>query len=304
MTNGIFNHIPFNFRAEVSKDTLDVMFIASFGKRNPSPVLETIQETYGEKLDDFKLTTLGLLIASTYSEKWEKLGELYNLEYDPIHNYLDDWSDSQNTQENNNTSESTSDSLTKGTTVTKDSTRTDNLQDKIEYGRKTTRTDDLSQHESVSESAEGTGSNKNSLYAFNSGSVPSDTDENNSSSTSENSAETDITNAGTQDVELSGADTRKNTGTQEVEETISNTGVDSRSISKEVESGVTGARMRSGRHFGNIGNITTQKQILEEINLWKWNYVNAILDDVKEFLTLPVYLTHLQWYDEDENSNG
>lgn len=276
------------------------MFIASCGSRNPSPIVETIQEEYGEELDNNQLTSLGILIASTYSEKWDRLGAIYNLDYDPIHNYLDEWSDSQNTEENNNTSESTTDSLTKGTSIVKDRTRTDNLQDKIEYGRKTTRTDDLTQDESTSESAEGTGSNKNSVYAFNSGNVPSDADENNSSSTSSNSTSSEITNTGTQDVELSGSDVRKNTGTQTNYETVDNTGTDTRSISKEVENGITGERSRSGSHSGNIGNITTQKQILEEINVWRWNYVNAILDDVKEMLTLPVYLNHCQWYEEDD----
>lgn len=300
MTDGIFKHIPYNFRSEVSKDTLDIMFIASYGKRNPSPILETIQENYGEQLDNFKLTTLGVLIASTYSEKWEKMGALYDLEYDPIHNYLDDWEDSQNTEENSSVSDSVSDSLTKGSTVTKNSTRTDNLQDKIEYGRKSTRTDDLEQNESVSENASGSGNNKNSVYAFNSGASARNTDENISSTTSLNTTDTEITNTGTQDVELSGADVRKNTGTQSNNETIANSGTDSRSITKETDGEVIGEKTRSGRHFGNIGNITTQKQILEEINIWKWNYVNAILDDVKEFLTLPVYLNHAQVYDVDD----
>ena len=54
-------------------------------------------------------------------------------------------------------------------------------------------------------------------------------------------------------------------------------------------------RNRLGRHFGNIGNLTSQKQILEEINLWKWNYMNTILEDVKEFCTLPVYLNASEW---------
>ena len=36
---------------------------------------------------------------------------------------------------------------------------------------------------------------------------------------------------------------------------------------------------------------TFQKQIKEEIELWKWNYVATILSDVKEFCCLPVYLT-------------
>jgi hypothetical protein len=52
---------------------------------------------------------------------------------------------------------------------------------------------------------------------------------------------------------------------------------------------------RIGRHFGNIGNLTSQKMILEEINLWKWNYMQEILNDVKEFCTLPVYLHATEW---------
>lgn len=301
MTDGIFKHIPFNFRSEISKDTLDVMFISSYGRRNPSPVLETIQENYGEKLDDFKLTTLGLMIASTYSEKWEKLGALYDLEYDPIHNYLDDWEDTQNTEESNNVSETVSDSLTKGTIVTKAGTRTDNLQEKIEYGKKTTRTDDLEQNESTSEDSSGSGNSTNSVYAFNSAASGNNTDSNSNSSSSSNTSTSGISNTGTQEIELSGDDTRKNTGTQNNNETITNSGSDARSITKGSEGEALGERTRSGRHFGNIGNITTQKQIAEEINIWKWNYVNAILDDVKEFLTLPVYLNHSQLYDVEDD---
>lgn len=300
MTNGIFSHIPYNFRSEVTKATLDILFVSNFGRRNPSPVVETIQEQYGEKLDDAQLTSLGILIASTYSEKWEKLGELYNLEYDPIHNYLDDWEDSQKTEETNNLSESTTDSLTKGTSVEKHSTRTDDLVDTIEYGKTTTRTDDLSQVETGSETSEGSGNNKNSVYAFNSQNVAKDVDKNNSSSSSENSSENTVVNTGTQEVELSGVDARKNTGTQKIVETQDNTGVDSRSISKETEDAIAGERTRSGRHFGNIGNITTQKQIIEEINVWKWNYVNAVLEDVKDLMTIPVYLNHSQVYEEDD----
>lgn len=300
MTDGIFSHMPYTFRTEVGKSTLDIMFISNYGKRNPSPILETIQENYGEKLDDFKLTTLGLLIVSTYSEKWDKLGAIYDLEYDPIHNYLDDWEDTQNTEESSNVSESTSDSLTKGTSVTKNSTRTDDLEDTIIYGKTTIRTDNLVRDDSSTESISNTGSNVNSVYAFNAGVGGASADGNDSASSSTDEMESTITNTGTQDVESSGSDVRRNTGTQSNNESITNAGVDRRSISKESEGGTTGERTRSGRHFGNIGNITSQKQIIEEINLWKWNYVNAILDDVKEFLSLPVYLNHCQMYEIDD----
>ena len=48
-------------------------------------------------------------------------------------------------------------------------------------------------------------------------------------------------------------------------------------------------RNREFSHLGNIGNQTTQQLIREEIELWRWNYINMVLSDVKDFLTLPIY---------------
>ena len=48
-------------------------------------------------------------------------------------------------------------------------------------------------------------------------------------------------------------------------------------------------RVRDLTHLGNIGNITTQQLINEEIKLWRWNFIQELLNDVKDFLTIPVY---------------
>ena len=48
-------------------------------------------------------------------------------------------------------------------------------------------------------------------------------------------------------------------------------------------------RVRDFTHLGNIGNITTQQLIEQEIKLWHWNFINQVLNDVKDFLTIPVY---------------
>ena len=93
VTNGIFAHMQYTFRAEITKASLDVMFVSNYGLRNPSPIVETIQDEYGHQLSDNELTTLAAIIVEMYGPKWNKLADIYDLEYDPIHNYLDEWED-------------------------------------------------------------------------------------------------------------------------------------------------------------------------------------------------------------------
>ena len=40
---------------------------------------------------------------------------------------------------------------------------------------------------------------------------------------------------------------------------------------------------------GNIGNLKTQEMIEAEIRLWRWNILNEMMNDIKDYITLPVY---------------
>lgn len=365
MSNGLFAHMDYTFRAEVSKSNLDIMFLANFGKRNPSPMVDIMQgegDTDRERpLNDAELTLLAQLIVSTYKEKWDKLGEIYDIEYDPIHNFLDEWEDESaedrdlagstqrtdettygkvdtllNTRTDNLTSTRTieddktvtrTDNLTELETraLNSSDTRTDNLTETNTYGKTSTRTDNLTEVVDQDQTSSDSGSNSNALYGFNSSTaVNSDSGTNSNTGSSTNDSTT--TNTGTQATAETGSDGRTNTGTQshmgtdtgtvttantgtettvtddyvtdttrdtgtrQVAQTDTLSGKDIMGRQQSVHDVESTDRERSGRHFGNIGNLTSQKQILEEINLWKWNYVNSILDDVKEFCTLPVYL--------------
>lgn len=371
ISNGLFAHMDYTFRAEVSKPNLDIMFLANFGKRNPSPMVDIMQgegDTDRERpLNDGELTLLAQLIVSTYKEKWDKLGDIYDIEYDPIHNYLDEWEDTSaedreltgSTQRDDETkygkvdtlSNTRTDNLSSARTVDDDRTvtrtdnlteletrnlagsdaRTDNLTEQHSYGKSETRTDNLTEVVDQDETNSKTGSAADNIYGFNSSTaVGADTSSNSDSGSSTNDVTThntgtqtlantgsdSISNSGTQSHTTSDTgtvttantgtqgvvtdatlrDTTLNTGTRQLSQTDTLSGKDeySRDISThDVEST---DKDRSGRHFGNIGNLTSQKQILEEINLWKWNYVNSILDDVKEFCTLPVYLNGFGHY--------
>ena len=405
LTDGLFTKMSYTFPEGVSKANLDLMFLSNYGLRNPSPIVEMIQGEYGEKLTSEELTQLAGSITQMYQDRWDKLGQIYNIEYDPIHNYLDEWEDTSEETLDGDTSRTETGSITYGKTQTetiirtdnlttrdvldedstrtrtddltktethnlansssrtdnlseettygKSDTRTDNLTENKTYGRTDTRTDNLLDTHSDSNSIIDSGTGSSSVYGFNSASaVP--TDSSTSGNTRTETLGGTIANTGTQAIAASGSDGQTNTGTQtnassgkdtttntgtrttsgtdtgtlttadtgtetivdgkDSTRTVTNTGnrttgdqmstggLDSTSKSVTGTEDATTNRERSGRHFGNIGNLTSQKMILEEISLWKWNYMQEILNDVKEFCTLPVYLnaSEYQLVDQDD----
>lgn len=365
-TNGIFGHMNYTFPNDISKDNLDVMFYANWGKRNPSPVVETCQTTYGEQLTNADLNLLAALILEMYKPRWDKLAEIYNIEYDPIHNYLDEWEDtmSQNTDRDvtNSKTGSTTYGMTENVTgsrtdthnmltsvdedksktrtdllaetTTRDmeqtATRTDALKEETTYGRSDMRTDNLSEGLTQTSSGTSTSDTDEKVVPFNANASQLTNESDNDGSHSDSVTGT-TTNTGTQTNASSGKDTVDNTGTRttvtENDDTITvnNTGTQTIVDDNSIETSVTGTvtrqttsatthggkddttssgteaedveigRDRSGSHSGNIGNITSQKMIAEEIALWRWKYVQDILADVKEFCTLPVYLNATEW---------
>lgn len=333
LTNGIFGHCNYSFKYDISKAHLDFLLLAKIGQRSPAPVIDVIHEQndeeYDAELTNAELTTLADIMVMTYKQKWDKLGEIYDIEYDPIHNYLDAWEDQSDGSSERERTETVDRVDTLGTTVNKSSTRTDNLQ---EVSGKTgtdtqTRTDNTMSTETrnltngntrtlnTDEANTGTvgvaGNNTdtNSIWGFNSSTdVNSDkTAGTNSSTETRNTHTADtgtITDQGTEGGSKSVADTgtvttamqhgqtttTNNTGTQGVTGSEATTGTNRRDLDTTEGETTEDSRARSGQHTGNIGNLTSQKQILEEIELWKWNYVEQILDDAKEFLSLPIYL--------------
>lgn len=98
-----------------------------------------------------------------------------------------------------------------------------------------------------------------------------------------------VADTGTQTNKKTGSETVANTGTQTVQEARTDSVNGTRSdMTSSTETG-TSSRDRSGVHSGNIGNLTSQKMITEEIALWKWNFIEEVLRDATEFLTLQVY---------------
>lgn len=330
--DGLFSHMDYSFKNGVTKGSLDIMFLANYGKRVVSPIVTAIQDNSDEPLTSQETSELARIILEMYKERWDRLGKIYDIEYDPIHNFLDRWSDTSNEVIDREVTENGTDSTTYGKVSTDSITRNDtthneqttdsgdtktltnNLQTTSERTSDSTetQTDDLETATNGTTTDSGGNSQNDKVYGFNS------TEGVNSSSTSGTDGNTQTvadtqTKTGTRTVETedSSSDTVKHTGTatttDELNSEVTNDGTYSRTVNGSNtlsgsdtvnKSGTTAENAtndiyRSGSHSGNIGNITSQQMISEEIKLWKWNYMNEILNDVKEFCTLSVYVDYI-----------
>lgn len=240
---------------------LSIKFMTDCGKRTISPFLEMWYEVFeGDIKDANNLNTIADTVLELYKDKWDKLYDINKIKYDPIHNYLDEWSDSKDFD---------SDRL-----QTDNLSRTDSIDSTTTLDR--TRTDNLTENVTGSSSDSTTNSSTDGKWGFNvssiEGSRPTDTTSSSSSTNSQDTRET--LNTGTQEVDSSESTNANNVRT--------NTGTVSNKDKEITE--------RDGIHSGNIGNLTSQKQINEEIELWQWQFIDEVIKDLKSLLTLPIYI--------------
>lgn len=83
-----------------------------------------------------------------------------------------------------------------------------------------------------------------------------------------------------------------NTTNQSSQNAVSNSDTQRGSASQLDESAIISRalnRARSYSHKGNIGNFTPQQLIKQEIELWRWNFIDEVLNDVKDFISIPIY---------------
>ena len=196
----------------------------------------------------------------------------------------------------------------------------------IEYGKEDERTDDLTTINTGKEVTSDSGTDVNAVWGFNSGNaVNSDSISHGLSKTHTIDGTTPLKEEvdGTVTHVLSGTDTKtntgkysdnktgydefsksgkikdagtdtgvlttNNTGTQTNIGSDSTTGTNSRALDSTVTKSDADHRARSGRHSGNIGNLTSQQMLKEEIELWKWNFLDTVFSQLDSLITCPLY---------------
>ena len=252
--NGVFAHCDYDFEI-VDKAELDRLFYTNYGLRSVAPIVTSL--VLNPQASEEDLTILAHTFTVLCSHKWDRLKNLYSTDYDPLHNYLDELVETVEDNTSNNTTLNTSDTSSSNTTEQLDNTRTDNLQ----------------RAETNTSTESGTSRDEASLYGFNSTSpVPSNL------------------NGGTDSTNYQGTTNVTNTGTQANVTNKTLDGSNSRNLTSTKESDVQSRITKTSTHRGNIGNLTTQQLMKQEIELRRWNFIESVLEDAKELLTIPMYL--------------
>lgn len=259
LVNGIWYFIDYQFPEvfDIDSSQLDIMFMSNWSLRTAAPILRVIhQDEDTTMLTTLELLQLASVIKGMFKLKWDKMMAVAELEYDPIHNYHDHLVESIEYSEEIDRSKSGSGSNS--------NTRTDNLSEQTTDARQITETRNLTNS--------GSDTNQNNIYGFNSSTAVGE---------SNNSGSNSNTESGTVTTAHSGTLTTANTGTQ------ANSG--SNSYSQTGDDDTSGERSREYTKTGNIGNISTQKLIKEELDLWRYNFLCEMMRDVANFVSLPIY---------------
>ena len=268
LTTDLFGYINYDLTdLSITNNMLNFYFYSKYSERWCSPVIDLLLDD-GE-IPVANLATLGEYINQLYKSKWDRLKNILLLEYDPIHNYLDEM------VEDTNDSETIQQTGQKSNQDTK--TRTDNLV-RTDATRQTDNyiKDDNYQNEG-SEKTINTGDS--SLYGFDSDDEPVPSDWNDSRT----STNRQTNNFGT----TQRNETITNTGTVSNTGTVTNNDLGSESNSSDTERDYE--RDKTVTHRGNIGNLSSQNLLGQEVEFWQWNFVNQMLSDVADVLTLSIY---------------
>ena len=356
--NGIFSHmVNEDFHNLIDKYQLDLLFMSNYANRSIAPVIELCRQPDDDpfsKLTDAEASMVAEMMWNYYRYKWEKLATIYDIQYDPIHNYLDEWEDSMDQSSSESGTNSGSDVMSYNSSISHNNLRTDNLEEredrhlnngntrefqndktKTDYSSAVTHsidandpmTEDVGYGKTTTKRGEentvNSGSDTNSIWGFNSGNAVNsdrttlgttnrhtfgepnqgnnplvetlgghDVTVKTGSNSDSKSGYDEVTHSGkiVDSGTEGGYKTIDNTGTVTDAGSDSHSGTDTRTTSSSSSDTGSLDRDREGRHFGNIGNLTSQKMIKEEIELWKWSYVQTILEDARDFLSLPIYL--------------
>lgn len=249
-TKGFFSTMEFDFRI-IEKSQLDLMFFNLFSQKTVSPFCYYYLQ---DLTDDGKISDVSLRELSNLILNYYKLswGKILDtLEIE--YDPIHNFSDDVTEDINGADDKTVTVNMTKNQTGSGTITRTDNLT--------STDTKDLTDTTN--------GSIKDEIAGFNSSSFK------NKDNSTENST---VTTAGTDTVENTGTQTRKEE--RNFNDKDSGTNVTDDDFSKH----------RTLVRKGNIGNITTQQMMQQEIELWKNNFVRLILDNVRDLTTVSVYL--------------
>lgn len=313
--NGLFS--AFNnpvWKDNFTASDLDILFITRYGERLESPFIEHFDTGNGVSEND--LTVVARTIYSVFASQWEHLWKANIAQYNPIENtdafisITDTHETSANGTENRTTAGSTS-----GTTGGKTETDTDNTTtgtgtvthaiDETETVKGTgtvTHSIDEKTTAITNGNSSGTDNGENNVFGFNSASaVGSDASTGTTTATAKSDSsgtrtETDTEMRDTTDAKTNtttDTETRNTTDKLTGKQTTTESGTNSTTANETVEAKTTATGTGTDTHeehrHGNIGVTTNAQMIQGEIDIWKWSFIDTVMNDICKLIALSVY---------------
>lgn len=233
-------------------------------------------------------TLLAQTIYQMFGKKWDRLWALYNITYNPIHDYnlvesetIEGESFKQMTQsgtERHDIAKSETDGGTDSKTTNETIANT---------GTDTTVVDGDTTDTGTVGISESTDTEKG-IYGFN-------------SVTDQGSDTESVTHTGTETRNLAGTNDVTTTETKNLQTTdsttesrtrnLTHTATNSDTLTKNEFDDVSGndSSSRELQKSGNIGFNKPQEMLTAELELWQWNFFKSIFEDVDTVLTISVY---------------
>ena len=291
LANGIWTKINYQFPDifDIDASQLDVLFLSNWSMRTAAPILNVLHSDESTTmLTQEELEQLAEIINGMFKHRWDKLMAVAEMEYDPIHNFSDHLVESIEYTEGVDGSKSSSGSRNDTRTDNLSTLTTDRRSKTDTFNTTDTETDNKTITETRNMSNSGSNSNQDNIYGFNSSTAVG---EGNSSGTNSNLESGTVTDAHTGTVAnaKTGTVTSANDGTLTEANTGTQTNAGTSSNSETSSNDTEGEKTREYTKTGNIGNISTQKLMNEEIELWKYNFIHEIMRDVANFVSLPIY---------------
>lgn len=234
-----------------------------------------------EEFTSESLTQLADLIHDYFKKKWDSLAETFQIEYNPIYNYYDKHTGDDKLSENTDKKKERSyDKYSEDSDFESDEKYTPT-------GKRTTTRGYTNYQEDTTDTQtdkDNKVSTDTSIFGFNSTqAVPSESTE----------TTTAYKNEGQKKISGSYDDTES---FDKYEEDKKRTGSQSKSFSGKYADTETGSyalnfkdQNYNSEHMGNIGNLTTQQLLTEELEWRKNMLIKEIINDVKSFITLDIY---------------
>ena len=291
-----FQNLNVPWKDEGIDESLDLFFITNYGERLISPLTNTCLDTTG-KLTAAKQTLLATAIVNLFGKNWTKEYAVLSAQYDPIENYSMEEKHTGNDtrlETPTNWKETTTEKPgVNGYSETETQTPTNWKESRKEtvgddgYTETETQTPTDWEKTIESDKADNDVEGSTSLYAFNSSDpVPISKSETQTDSksveTQSGTYETKKEISGEKDVDI------ERTGTYETKREIEG--------EKITETGHTGTYEDKTTYnstltrSGNIGTVTAQDMIEQEIELWRWNFFrDVVFPDVAKALTISLY---------------